>query len=190
NSHCLLRGQAEVLDMSERDIFIEALQIEEPAQRQAYLDQACREEPALRRRLEGLFELAKKAGSFLEVPAPNLVPTIDGPIVEHPGTVIGSYKLMEQIGEGGMGLVFVAEQQRPVRRKVALKVIKPGMDTQQVVARFEAERQALALMDHPNVAKVLDGGETASGRPYFVMELVKGVPITEFCNQNQVRIRE
>jgi tetratricopeptide (TPR) repeat protein len=97
---------------------------------------------------------------------------------------------MEQIGEGGMGLVFVAEQQQPVRRKVALKVIKPGMDTRQVIARFEAERQALALMDHPNIAKVLDGGETDSGRPYFVMELVKGVPITEYCDQNQVTVRD
>jgi tetratricopeptide (TPR) repeat protein len=104
--------------------------------------------------------------------------------------VIGPYKLLEQIGEGGMGLVFVAEQQRPVRRKVAFKVIKPGMDTRQVVARFEAERQALAMMDHPNIAKVLDGGETASGRPYFVMELVKGVPITDYCDGNRVPVRE
>jgi serine/threonine protein kinase len=97
---------------------------------------------------------------------------------------------MEQIGEGGMGLVFVAEQQQPVRRKVALKVIKPGMDTRQVVARFEAERQALALMDHPHIAKVLDGGTTDSGRPYFVMELVKGLPITDCCDQNKVSIRQ
>jgi serine/threonine protein kinase len=106
------------------------------------------------------------------------------------GTVIGPYKLMEQIGEGGMGLVFVAEQQHPVRRKVALKVIKPGMDTRQVVARFEAERQALALMDHPNIAQVHDGGETSTGRPYFVMELVKGVPITAYCDQNQAPVRD
>jgi WD40 repeat protein/serine/threonine protein kinase len=152
-----------------------------------------------------------RAGSFLESPAAELraltqpgspkaggegqaergIATIDEPLIaERPGTVIGPYKLMEQIGEGGMGLVFVAEQQHPVRRKVALKVIKPGMDTRQVIARFEAERQALALMDHPNIAKVLDGGETASGRPYFVMELVKGVPITDYCDQNQVPIRE
>src|SRR5262249_5530246 len=98
--------------------------------------------------------------------------------------------LMEQIGEGGMGLVFVAEQQHPVRRKVALKLIKPGMDSRAVIARFEAERQALALMDHPNIAKVFDGGETAGGRPYFVMELVKGVPITAYCDQAQVSVRE
>jgi serine/threonine protein kinase/WD40 repeat protein len=116
--------------------------------------------------------------------------TLDEPISERPGTIIGPYKLMEQIGEGGFGLVFVAEQQRPVRRKVALKVIKPGMDSRQVIARFDAERQALALMDHANIAKVLDGGETNSGRPYFVMELVKGVPITEYCDQNQVPVRE
>src|SRR5262249_40606757 len=96
----------------------------------------------------------------------------------------------EQIGEGGMGLVFVAEQAQPVRRKVALKIIKPGMDTREVIARFEAERQALALMDHPNIARVLDGGATASGRPYFVMELVKGVAITQFCDEHHLAPRE
>jgi serine/threonine protein kinase/Flp pilus assembly protein TadD len=128
--------------------------------------------------------------SFLQAPAADVRATIDEPPREAPGTVIGPYKLMEQLGEGGMGLVFVAEQQHPVRRKVALKVIKPGMDTRHVVARFEAERQALALMDHANIATVYDGGQTASGRPYFVMELVKGAPITEFCDQNQVPIRE
>jgi serine/threonine protein kinase/tetratricopeptide (TPR) repeat protein len=129
-------------------------------------------------------------GSFLESGAVPLDATIDEPITERPGTIIGPYRLMEQIGEGGMGLVFVAEQQHPVRRKVALKVIKPGMDTGQVVARFEAERQALALMDHPNIAQVHDGGTAPSGRPYFVMELVKGAPITEFCDQNQIPVRE
>src|SRR5262249_53621207 len=112
------------------------------------------------------------------------------PTTERPGTVIGSYKLIEPIGEGGMGLVFVAEQQQPIRRKVALKVLKPGMDTRQVVARFEAERQALGLMDHPNIAHVFDGGATASGRPYFVMELVRGVPVTDFCDQNRLSIHE
>src|SRR5262249_35427910 len=106
------------------------------------------------------------------------------------GEVIGPYKLLEQIGEGGFGVVYMAEQQQPVRRKVALKVVKPGMDTKQVVARFEAERQALALMDHPNIAHIFDGGETASGRPYFVMELVRGIPITEFCDHNRLAIRE
>ena len=104
-------------------------------------------------------------------------------VSEQPGTVIGPYKLLQQIGEGGMGTVYMAEQTRPVQRKVALKVIKPGMDTRQVIARFEAERQALALMDHPNIARVLDAGATESGRPYFVMELVHGVPITEYCDE-------
>jgi serine/threonine protein kinase len=141
--------------------------------------------------VEALLNVNDRAGSFLEPPAPvaPLIATVDEPITERPGTLIGPYKLMEQIGEGGMGLVFVAEQQQPVRRKVALKVMKPGMDTRQVVARFEAERQALALMDHPHIAQVHDGGQTVSGRPYFVMELVKGVPITEYCDQNQVAVR-
>ena len=111
-------------------------------------------------------------------------------ITDSPGSRIGPYKLLQQLGEGGMGIVFMAEQQQPVRRKVALKVLKPGMDTRQVIARFEAERQALALMDHPNIAKVLDAGETASGRPYFVMELVRGVPITDYCDQNRLTTRE
>jgi tetratricopeptide (TPR) repeat protein/serine/threonine protein kinase len=111
-------------------------------------------------------------------------------MTERPGTVIGPYKLLEQIGEGGFGLVFMAEQQEPIRRKVALKVVKPGMDSKQVLARFDAERQALALMDHPNIAKVLDAGQTGSGRPYFIMDLVKGLPITDYCDQNQLAPRE
>src|SRR5262245_2308327 len=121
----------------------------------------------------------------------NLQPTVVGEaITEHPGAMIGPYKLMEQIGEGGFGLVFVAEQQQPVRRKVALKIIKPGMDTRDVIARFEAERQALALMEHPNIARVLDAGTTQSGRPFFVMELVRGIPIVEYCDQQQLTPRE
>jgi serine/threonine protein kinase/tetratricopeptide (TPR) repeat protein len=116
--------------------------------------------------------------------------TVDEPIREGPGSLIGPYKLLEQLGEGGFGVVFLAEQTGPVRRKVALKVLKPGMDTRQVIARFEAERQALAIMDHPNIAKVFDGGATVSGRPYFVMELVRGVPITDFCDQNRLTPRE
>jgi serine/threonine protein kinase/Flp pilus assembly protein TadD len=176
--------------MSERDIFDAAVAIDDFAERAAYLDRVCAGDAGLRQRMEGLLSVDAQVGSFLESPAAALGATADDPISERPGTVIGPYKLMEQIGEGGMGLVFVAEQQQPVRRKVALKVIKPGMDTRQVIARFEAERQALALMDHPNIAKVHDGGTTDSGRPYFVMELVKGVPITEYCDQNQVPIRE
>ena len=104
--------------------------------------------------------------------------------------MIGRYRLMEQIGEGGMGIVFVAEQEKPLRRKVALKVIKPGMDSKAVISRFEAERQALALMDHPNIARVFDAGTTDTGRPYFVMELVRGVPITDYCDHNKLTIRE
>ena len=124
-------------------------------------------------------------------PAADLAATLDmPPIAERPGQAIGRYKLLEEIGEGGMGVVYMAEQQEPVRRKVALKIIKPGMDTREVIARFEAERQALALMDHPNIAKVLDAGATDAGRPYFVMELVHGIPITEYCDQNNLTTRE
>jgi serine/threonine protein kinase/WD40 repeat protein/tetratricopeptide (TPR) repeat protein len=164
-------------------LFLEAVEKHDPDQWPAFLDQACAGQPDLRRRVEGLLEAHR------EVASP--VATVDEqPIRERPGMVIGPYKLMEQLGEGGMGLVFVAEQQHPVRRRVALKIIKPGMDTRQVVARFDAERQALALMDHPHIAKVLDGGETADGRPYFVMELVRGVPITRFCDDSRLTARE
>src|SRR4030095_14859714 len=141
-------------------------------------------------RLAILLRIHEDEPEFLESPPPGIAATQDVPITERPDTVIGPYKLLEQIGEGGFGIVFMAEQTRPVRRKVALKVLKPGMDTRQVVARFEAERQALALMDHPNIAHVFDGGQSPSGRPYFVMELVRGVPITEYCDQNQLPIRE
>ena len=112
------------------------------------------------------------------------------PVVEGPGSHIGLYRLLQEIGEGGMGVVYMAEQEKPVRRRVALKIIKPGMDTSQVIARFEAERQALALMDHQHIAKVLDAGATETGRPYFVMELVPGVPITEYCDRNQLTPKE
>ncbi|HKB02946.1 MAG TPA: protein kinase [Gemmataceae bacterium] len=162
-----------------------------PPERAAYLDQACGDDVALRQRIERLLNAQAELGSFLESPAPELDAALDVPTIsERPGTVIGPYKLLEQIGEGGFGVVFLAEQTQPVRRKVALKVLKPGMDTRQVVARFEAERQALALMDHANIAKVFDGGATAAGRPYFVMELVRGVPITEYCDQNHLSPRQ
>jgi serine/threonine protein kinase len=165
-------------------LFLEAVEKHDPDQWPAFLDRACAGQPDLRRRVEGLLEAHREVGT-------GPVATVDEqPPSERPGTVIGPYKLMEQIGEGGMGLVFVAEQQHPIRRKVALKIIKPGMDTRAVVARFEAERQALALMDHPNIAKVHDGGETVGGRPYFVMELVKGVPITQFCDDGRLTPRQ
>jgi WD40 repeat protein/serine/threonine protein kinase len=176
--------------MTERSVFLAVLDIENPTERAAYLDRACAGDPALRAQVEQLLKAHQEPGPFMDRPAPVLVDTAEEPISERPGTIIGPYKLMEQIGEGGMGLVFVAEQQQPVRRKVALKVIKPGMDTREVIARFEAERQALALMDHPHIAHVLDAGATASGRPYFVMELVKGVPITQFCDDHRLQLRQ
>ena len=148
------------------------------AERGPCLDRACGDDPELRQRVEALLTAHDGVGAFLELPT--------APPGERPGYMIGRYKLLEQIGEGGFGVVFMAEQREPVRRLVALKIIKLGMDTKQVVARFEAERQALALMDHPNVAKVLDGGATDAGRPYFVMELVRGVPITTFCDENKL----
>jgi WD40 repeat protein/serine/threonine protein kinase len=175
--------------MQEQSIFIQALEQEDPAQRAAFLDRVCADDAALRERIERLLKRHQQPGGFLESPVPSLS-TVDEPIREGAGTVIGPYKLREQIGEGGFGVVFLAEQEQPLRRKVALKVLKPGMDTRQVIARFEAERQALALMDHPNIAHVFDGGETPSGRPYFVMELVKGVPITDFCDQNRLSPRQ
>ena len=176
--------------MNEEEIFHQAL-ARGPEERAAYLEQACSCDPALRAAVEALLRANVGATGFLEQPAPALLATVDAPPVsEGPGAVIGSYKLLEQIGEGGFGVVFMAEQKQPLRRKVALKVLKPGMDTRQVVARFEAERQALALMDHPHIAHVFDGGATASGRPYFVMELVRGVPITDFCDQNHLGVRE
>src|SRR5262249_11011048 len=174
----------------EEGIFNVARRIGEPEARRAYLGQVCGGDQALRGRVEALLRVHEAERSFLESPAPGLVATADEPVTERPGTVIGPYKLLEPIGEGGFGVVFLAEQTRPVRRRVALKVLKPGMDTRQVVARFEAERQALAIMDHPNIAKVFDGGATPSSRPYFVMELVKGVPITEFCDRNQLPPRQ
>src|SRR5262249_58275091 len=122
---------------------------------------------------------AAGAGRDRSLEVPIGIPTPPHPVAEGPGVTIGSYKLLQRLGEGGMGIVYLAEQGRPVRRRVALKIIKPGMDTEQVIARFAAERQSLALMDHPHIAKVLDAGATDTGRPFFVMELVKGVPITD-----------
>jgi serine/threonine protein kinase/tetratricopeptide (TPR) repeat protein len=167
-------------------VFDEAADIASPEDRAAFLDRVCAGDDDLRRRLDRLLGRHENAGSFMNRPAVDVGPDSFADlssVAEGPGTVIGSYTLLEQIGAGGMGAVYMAEQEQPVRRKVALKVIKPGMDSAQVVARFEAERQALALMDHPNIARVFDGGATAGGRPYFVMELVRGLPITDYCDQ-------
>jgi WD40 repeat protein/serine/threonine protein kinase len=168
-------------------IFLQALDRQQPADRDAFLREACGNDAALRQQVDVLLAADACAGSFLEAGA---VATIDQPPTECPGTLIGPYKLLQQIGEGGMGAVWMAEQAQPVQRKVALKVIKPGMDSRQVVARFEAERQALAMMDHVNIARVLDGGTTETGRPYFVMELVHGVPITKYCDDNHLTPRQ
>jgi WD40 repeat protein/serine/threonine protein kinase len=176
---------------SERSIFESAIEKSPAAARAAFLDEACAGDHMLRADVEALLAAHDQLPRLQDAePAPNLAATVEDPITEGPGTVIGPYKLMEQIGEGGMGLVFVAEQQEPVRRRVALKIIKPGMDSRQVIARFEAERQALAMMDHQNIARVFDAGTTASGRPYFVMELVHGVPIIAYCDANQLTPRE
>jgi serine/threonine protein kinase len=180
-----------------RAIFCEALDCQTPHEQAAYLDQACQGRAELRARVEALLRANAEASGFLGEPAAN--PTPPGGeaaaadalrLAEGPGTVIGPYKLLEQIGEGGFGVVFMAEQTQPLRRKVALKIVKPGMDTRQVVARFEAERQALARMDHPHIARVLDAGATDTGRPYFVMELVRGIPITDFCDANRLTPRQ
>ena len=183
--------------MTERDIFIAALQKEDRAQRQVYLDEACAGQPELHKQVEDLLRLYEGAGSFLQRPAAESAPTaafqdvVERPFPsEVPGAVIGPYKLLEQIGEGGMGSVWMAQQTEPVRRLVAVKLIKAGMDSRQVIARFEAERQALALMDHPNIARVLDAGTTGAGRPYFIMDLVKGVPITRYCDEHHLTPRQ
>ena len=172
-------------------VFTEALRLPSP-ERIGYLDEVCACDGELRRRVEVLLRAYERAGNFLSQPVARVplesVPEL--PVGERPGDRIGRYRLLEQIGEGGCGAVFMAEQEEPVRRRVALKIIKPGMDTKSVIARFEAERQALALMDHPNIAKVFDAGATESGRPYFVMELVRGIKITEYCDQHSLPMEE
>ena len=190
------------------DIFYSALELTSPEQRNAFLDRACRGDAALRSLVDKLlasqpqaekffqeggvarFPMGELAQSLVDTPGP--AENIDGLAKgdESIGTSIGPYKLLQRIGEGGCGVVYMAEQEKPVRRRVALKIIKLGMDTKSVVARFEAERQALALMDHPNISRVLDAGATESGRPYFVMELVRGIRITEYCDQNQLETWE
>src|SRR5215471_10740220 len=158
--------------------------------RDSYLAEACGGDEALLRRVRDLLRVDEEEQSFLAAPAVGPAVTADLPVTERPGTVVGPYKLLEQIGEGGMGSVWMAEQTEPIRRRVAVKVVKEGMDSKQVLARFEAERQALALMEHQNIAKVLDAGRTPSGRPYFVMELVKGQPITTYCDEKRLGVRQ
>jgi len=186
----------------ERDILLAVL-AKKPADRAAFLDEACGGDLPLRQRVEELVRTQQAADeasptAFLAAPnSPSAHPAL-GPngthvvanVTEKPGDCIGRYKLLQQIGEGGWGIVYMAEQEEHLRRRVALKIIKLGMDTKQVIARFESERQALALMDHPNIAKVLDAGATETGRPYFVMELVRGVRITEYCDRHRLSTAE
>ena len=172
-------------------IFNAALEKETEAAQLAFLDETCANDRQLYARVAELLRYHSRVGSFLETPPVAIAPHGgEMSLAEGPGTVIGRYKLLELIGEGGFGVVYLAEQTEPVRRQVALKIIKLGMDTQEVVARFEAERQALAMMDHPNIAKVLDAGATETGRPYFVMELVHGEPITEYCDRANLTAKE
>src|SRR5437016_5423024 len=186
-----------------REVTLFSAALELPAtQRGVYLDEACADDPVLRLRVGALLRVHDEALPFLENSPPGAPRTpigaeVSGATVrlsassnEKAGDRIGRYKLLQQIGEGGCGVVYMAEQAEPVRRRVALKVIKLGMDTKQVIARFEAERQALALMDHPNIAKVFDAGATETGRPFFVMELVRGIKITEFCEEKSVATAE
>ena len=171
----------------ERKLFGEALTLS-PNQRIDFLSRACQGDDRLRARVEDLLRaFAEEPGAVDEE---ELTLEADVQLTEGEGSVIGRYKLLQQIGEGGFGVVYMAEQTEPVVRRVALKIIKLGMDTKQVIARFEAERQALALMDHPNIAKVLDAGSTETGRPYFVMELVKGIPITRYCDDQKLTTEE
>jgi serine/threonine protein kinase/Tol biopolymer transport system component len=170
-----------------KSIFLSAVEDRAPEQWSTYLDEACQGDAELRQRVEVLLTAHQGTDKLLDNPDAALVAPVGLPEqTEAVGTIIGRYKLLERIGEGGMAVVYMAEQEQPIRRKVALKIIKLGMDTRQVIARFEVERQALAMMDHPNIAKVLDAGATETGRPYFVMELVTGVSITEYCDRNSL----
>jgi serine/threonine protein kinase len=181
---------------TERAIFLQAIEEENLDDRLAYLASSCGGDEGLRTSVEALLAAHDKPAALLDHPIgadrsrPSL--TLQGQVesIDHIGMQIGSYKLMEQIGEGGFGLVFVAQQEQPVRRRVALKIVKPGLGSKEVIARFEAERQAVAMMNHPNIAQVFDAGVTADGRPYFVMELVRGLSITEFCDKQRFNIRE
>ncbi len=174
----------------EEVIFNAAIKLKKGPKRKAYLARACGDDSKLRADVEALLQ-AHEAKSLIDEPIFDPDVTLDtSPLAEQPGTIIGRYKLLEKIGEGGMAVVYMAEQEKPLRRRVALKIIKLGMDTKQVIARFEVERQALAVMDHPNIAKVFDAGTTETGRPYFVMELVRGVSISKYCDKNKLNTKE
>src|SRR5579883_485747 len=200
----LRRGEVmNAWDPEVNNLFLDALEAASAEERRAFLDRACGGNSELRARVEALIAASDQAGSFLDKPALALGPRVDtaapsgddsdsgdawsssAPATEQTGSFIGPYKLVQKLGEGGMGAVWVAEQNQGVKRSVALKLIKSGMDSRHVIRRFEQERQALAIMDHPHIAKVLDAGATENGRPYFVMELVKGVPITKYCDELQ-----
>src|SRR5215468_12148768 len=186
-----MKPQDALQDRKALEIFSRIVEMASAEARAAYLEGACGDDKSLQARVEAL--LANHAqDDFLQKPAAVLGPadTVLAPITENPGDRLGRYKIREKVGEGGCGVVYVAEQEEPVRRRVALKVIKLGMDTRQVIARFDAERQALALMDHANIAKVLDANATETGRPYFVMELVRGIKITDYCEENRLPLRE
>ena len=179
--------------MTDFEIYYQAPQEASDEELQRYLDEACGGDMELRARVEALFALERPSTDFLEdnpVESSGLLMDGEELIAEGPGDVIGNYRLIEKIGEGGFGVVYRAEQSAPVRREVALKIVKPGMDTRQVLGRFEAEKQALAMMDHAHIAKVHDAGSTERGRPYFVMELVDGIPITKFCDRERLATRE
>ena len=192
---------------SAESIFFAALERKSSKERLEYLDQACANNPQLRAQVERLLTAQANAGDFLdssdlgtaqtgyqnESAQENALSATQAYsiVIEKPDVIVaGKYRLLEKLGEGGMGSVWAAEQREPVRRKVAIKLIKSGMDSKAVLARFEQERQALAVMDHPNIAKVFDGGVAQDGRPFFVMELVKGTPITEFCDARKLSPRE
>ena len=177
-------------EKNREEIFCRAIEIADAAERAAFLDQACGEDHELREKVEALLKAHERAGDFLAPPAGACMTLDPRDQIDGPGTIIGRYQLLELVGEGGMGLVYLAEQKEPVRRKVALKIIKPGMDSRQVIARFESERQTLAVLDHPTIAHVFDAGCTETGRPYFVMEFVKGLPITSYCDQNRLTIEQ
>jgi serine/threonine protein kinase/Flp pilus assembly protein TadD len=173
--------------MTAEEILVVAIEKKTPAERAAFLDTMCGQDAALRAAVDSLLKAHEDAGSFLEQSLFKPAATIEKPRdEEQPGATIGPYKLLERLGEGGMGRVYLAEQQHPVRRRVALKIVKAGMDSARVLSRFDQERQALTMMEHPNIARALDAGTTESGRPYFVMELVKGIPITRYCDQERL----